>query len=133
MVVAALGTVSNLFGVQVLQPMHGFQVWADVTLVIQLAGLFVVLVGGIMFACSAPMNRVACWGGAVATISIAVVQVLDVSLMRKTAILVPVFYGAELTAISMLLISGLRFATNVGQPTSRRISLARGAILHSVG
>jgi hypothetical protein len=113
-VVAALGTFSNLLGIQALKLVHSvdaFQVYADVTLIVQLVGLFVVLVGGIMFACSAPMNRVAWWGLSVAIIAVAVVQILDVSLMHKTAILVPVFYGAELTATSMLLISGLRFAT----------------------
>lgn len=114
MVVAALGTFSNLLGDQILKLMHSldaFQVYADATLIVQLVGLLVVLVGGIMFACSAPMNRVAWWGLSVATIGIAVVQILDVSLMHKTAVLVPVFYGSELTAISMLLISGLRFVT----------------------
>jgi hypothetical protein len=114
MVVAALGTFSNLLGDQGLKLMHSFeafQVYADATLIVQLVGLLVVLVGGIMSACSAPMNRVAWWGLSVATIAIAVVQILNVSLMDETAILVPVFYGAELTAISMLLISGLRFAT----------------------
>lgn len=113
-VVSALGTFSNLLDDKVLKLTHSFeafQVYADFTLILQLLGLFVVLVGGIMFACSAPMKRVAWWGLSVATIAIAVVQILDVSLMHKTAILVPVFYGAELTAISMLLISGLRFAT----------------------
>ena len=113
-VVAALGTFCNLLGDQVLKlrnSFDAFQVYADVTLIVQLVGLFVVLVGGIMFACSAPMKRVAWWGLSVATIAIAVVQILDVSLMHKTAILVPVFYGAELTATSILLISGLRFAT----------------------
>ena len=113
-VLATLGTLSNLLGVQFLKLTHSFdafQDYADTTLVVQITGLFVTLVGGIMFACSEPLNRVAWWALSVAIASFVIVELLNVNLMSGTAILIPVFWGAELTAVSMLLISALRFAT----------------------
>jgi hypothetical protein len=114
LVLATLGTLSNLLGVQFLELTHSFdafQAYADTTLVVQITGLFVTLVGGIMFACSEPLNHVARWALSVAIASFVIVELLNVNLMSGTAILIPVFWGAELTAVSMLLISALRFAT----------------------
>lgn len=117
--VATLGTFANLLADEVLtlsRNFDHFQTYADVTIIVQVVGLLITLVGGIMFACSAPMNRVACWGLAIAIVAFALVQLLDVRILSKTAILLPVFWGAELTAASMLLISGLRFATKRWSP-----------------
>jgi hypothetical protein len=91
-VLATLGTLSNLLAVPFLKLTHSFDA----------------LVGGIMFAHSEPLNRVAWWALFVAIISFAFVELSTRNLMNRTAIVVPFFYGGEMTALSMLLISALR-------------------------
>jgi hypothetical protein len=110
-VLATLGTLSNLLAVPFLKLTHSFDAflaYADATSMVQIIGLFVALVGGIMFAHSEPLNRVAWWALFVAIISFAFVELSTRNLMNRTAIVVPFFYGGEMTALSMLLISALR-------------------------
>ncbi|MGD0427855.1 MAG: hypothetical protein ABSC10_14145 [Candidatus Acidiferrales bacterium] len=110
-VLATLGTLSNLLAVPFLKLTHSFdafRAYAEGTSAVQTIGLFVALVGGIMFARSEPLNRVAWWALFVAIISFAFVELMTRNLMNRTAIVVPAFYGGEMTALSMLLISALR-------------------------
>lgn len=110
-VLATLGTLSNLLAVPFLKLTHSFdafRVYAVATSMVQRVGLFVALVGGIMFAHSEPWNRLAWWALFVAIMSFASVELMTINLMHRTAIVVPMFYLGEMTALSMLLLSTLR-------------------------
>ena len=73
-VLATLGTLSNLLAVpfwNLTHSFHAFLAYANVTSMFQIAGLFVALVGGIVFAHSEPWNRLAWWALFVAIMSFA--------------------------------------------------------------
>jgi uncharacterized membrane protein len=113
---SALGTLSNPLGTQVLLLTRSFnitQTYYDATIVVQFLGLLIASIGSVMFACWAGTKKVALWGLSTATIGVLTVEVLNVGILTKTAIFIPVFYAAELTASLMLLIAGLRFAKRV--------------------
>jgi hypothetical protein len=64
----------------------------------------------VIWACTADkLMSLVSWGIAVAICAFVIVEVLGVGLLRPTAILLPVFYAAELTAAFVLMIAIVRF------------------------
>ena len=111
--IAAFGLVSNvLIGpfYRILIRFSLFDFWSIASLCILILGLFVAFLGGVIWACTADkLASLVSWGIAVAICAFVMVEVLGVGLLRPTAILLPVFYAAELTAAFVLMIAIVRF------------------------
>jgi hypothetical protein len=111
--IAACGLISNvLIGLfyRILIRFSLFDFWSIASLCILILGLFVAFLGGVIWACTADkLMSLVSWGIAVAICAFVIVEVLGVGLLRPTAILLPVFYAAELTAAFVLMIAIVRF------------------------
>ena len=124
--IAAFGMAANLL----VGPLYGllskfslFDIWSVTSLCVDLLGLLVAFVGSLIWACTEDrLTALVTWGLSVAVGAMAVVELLNVTLLSPRAILLPAFYAAELTSAFILLIAALRFMSDRWQSRARRSS-----------
>ena len=124
--IAVFGMIANLLGgslYRLLSKFSLFDVWSIASLCIDLLGLLVAFVGGLIWACTeGRLTSLLTWGLSVAIGAAAVVELLSVTILSPRAILLPAFYAAELTSAFILLIAALRFMSDRWQSRARRSS-----------
>jgi hypothetical protein len=121
--IAAFGVVFNLLlGAldNILSKLSLFDNLSIATLCLELVGLLVAFVGSVIWACTEDrLISLLTWGLSVAIGAFVIVELFDASIMRPTAILLPVFYAAELASGFILIIAALRFLSDRWQSRSR--------------
>ena len=124
--IAAFGMVANLLiGLlyRLLSKFSLFDIWSISSLCVELFGLLVAFVGGLIWACTEDrLASLLTWGLLIAIGAAAVVELLNVTILSPRAILLPVFYAAELSTAFISLIAALRFLSDRWQSRARRSS-----------
>jgi hypothetical protein len=124
--IAAFGMAANLL----IGPLYGllskysvFDIWVTASLCVDLLGLLVAFVGGLIWACTEDrLISLVAWGLSVAIGAAAVVELFNATLLSPRAILLPAFYAAELTSAFILLVAALRFMSDRWQSRARKPS-----------
>ena len=122
--IAAFGMITNLLGgplYSLLSKFSLFDIWSILSLCVELLGLLVAFVGGLIWACTEDrLTSLLTWGLSVAIGAAVVVELLSVTIMSPKAILLPVFYAAELTSAFILSIAALRFMSDRWQSRAKK-------------
>ena len=127
--IAVFGMIANLLGgplYRLLSKFSLFDIWSVTSVCIELLGLLVAFVGGLIWACTEErLTSLLSWGLSVAVGAAAMMgllELLNVPITSPWAILLPVFYAAALTSAFILLIAALRFMSDRRQSRARRSS-----------